>query len=261
MSLETLTFTEELKKLDRNHEELKESERKLRDFILSPSFLDEYNKFEQLLGDFQDKLVTLAESVSNPIVNVQPNQPVQIVAPGQPEEETVEEKTKEKTFTYEKALVIVAALISCGISVQKGFLPPLFFITVVFLSVFLPFLPQIQTAIRNLHAEKSEEEEESIKIESWINDLGKMRSLYVSARLLIKVQNQTKESLPHYGLPGMDESLYNRKKHFSETLPSEFLNIIGKIMNQCDKAIWNRKTLLVMAIVQAKQVPIPGRGA
>lgn len=256
MSLETLTFTDELRKLDAAHESLKESEGKLRNFILSSNFLADYITFEQLLGDFQNRLVTIVEITQSPLAGL-PQQPLE-----QAETPKLSE-AGEKAFTLEKALVAVAAIAACAITVQHGLLPPAVLAGVAFTSIILMFLPQVRSIITSLLSRKEEEEEEAptLKLEDWINEtLAKIRDLYTAARFLVKVQNQTRLSLPNYGVLGMDEALFDRSKFFKETLPSDFLSRIGRIMVAVDKNVWARKSLLVSAIVQSKQASLASTG-
>jgi hypothetical protein len=264
VSLETLTFTEELRKLDAIHVELKQSEKQLRNFILSDGFLIDYIKFEQLLGDFQDKVVTLVELAHEPQpLTPQMQQALEKAEQGQ--QPIIQLPAGEKTFTMEKALVIVAAVVSCGIAVQSNMLPPIVLIIVIAAGVAFTFWPQVRELILTLLEKKAKKEEEpapSVKLEDWINEsLAKIRNLYTSARLLMKVQNQTLESLPQYRALGLDETLVSREKYFKETLPSEFLSRIGRIMVACDKHLWARKTLLINAITLSRQASTMQRGA
>jgi len=257
VSLETLTFTDELRKLDSSHEELKASESKLRSFILSKDFLIDFITFEQLLGDFQDKLVTIVEITQSPLTGQPQNQQQEQAETSKPAE------AGEKTFTLEKALVAVVSIAACAITVQHGLLPPAVLAGVAFACVILMFLPQVRSIIASLLSREKEEEEEAptLKLEDWINEtLAKIRDLYTAARFLVKVQNQTRLSLPNYGVLGMDEALFDRSKFFNETLPSDFLSRIGRIMVAVDKNVWARKSLLVSAIVQSKQASLASAG-
>jgi hypothetical protein len=49
----------------------------------------------------------------------------------------------------------------------------------------------------------------------------------------------------------MDEALYEREKFFKETLPHEFMNIIGRIIVACDRSIWQRKQMIMDAMVRS----------
>jgi len=236
-----------------SHTTLRESNKKLRGFILSDRFLLEFIQFEHLLGDFQDKVITLVEIVQTP----QPGLAETKTGKEETEEETEETEEGEKgVFTTPKAIIVAITMVASIVAVDRGLIPPVILTAVVFTSIGLMFLPQIRSVIAGmLHREEEDEgEAPSMKLEDWINEsLSRIRDLYTSARFLTKVQDQTKETVPYYGVLGMDEALYDRRKYFNETLPSEFLSRIGKIMVACDKNVWARKSLLVNAITLSRQ--------
>lgn len=257
MSLEAVTLGEELQKLDAAHSELKKSEQKLRTFILSPEFLNDYTAFENHLSDFQEKVITLVEVSTSPQPTLEQlqkmlGQPQQ--GEGQPQPVPIPEV---KEFGMEKALVVVAAIAATGATVYYGYLPPISLLLVIAAALGLAFSPQLKAAVESLLHRKEEEKEELTpeKLEDWVNEsISEIRNKYMSARFLIKVQNQTKETLPpQYGELGLDEALFNREQYFRETLPHEFLSQIGRIMVACDRSMWVRKQVIVAAMVQAKQ--------
>jgi hypothetical protein len=261
MSLETLTFTEELKKLDESHSKVKENTKKLRDFILSTAFLTDYIMFETVLGEFQDNLITFVEVIQTPMPSLPPFEaeaPTQETLPPQ-------EKKEGSSFGVAKALVVVAAIAASGFAVQQGYLPVEGLIGVIAASMGLLLLPYIQDAAKRLLQKKTEEEEEkpvSMRLEDWIHEsIAKIRTQYTAARFLTKVQSQSKTTLPDYGVPGLDEALYSRGKYFSETMPSEFLSRIGEIVVACEKNYWTRKTILINAISITKQASAKGGNA
>jgi hypothetical protein len=255
MSVETFAFQGELKKLDECEAQLKVSEKSLREFIISDDFLDDNAKFLSCMSDFQDKVITLVEVVQMPESGLPP---FEAKAPSE-EEKKEEEEEGKGGFSMPKALVVSMAIFACAALTYQNLIPPMFLVGAVFLSITLMFLPQVKNLVTSIMAAmlKEEEKEEtppSMRLEDWINEsLAKMRALYTSARFLIKVQSQTKESIPDYGLPGMDEALYDRRKYFNETLPGDFLSWVGKIIVACDKNAWSRRSMIVSAIVQAKQ--------
>jgi hypothetical protein len=266
LSLEIVTLTEELRKIDDADTTLRDSAKKLRTFILSPKFLDDYIQFEQFLSDFQDKVITLVELTTSPQAFIQQLQ----AALGQPKEQKQLETAKPsltapfiaESFTLEKALIVIASIVGCGIAVEQRLLPPIAILFVIVGGLSLAFAPQLKSILETLlkKEEKKEEEIAPENLEDWINEsIAKIRSEYMSARFLIKVQTQTKETLPpQYRDLGLDEALFNREQYFHETLPHEFLSRIGRIMVACDRSMWTRKQLIVTAMVQAAQT-VPAR--
>lgn len=264
MSLETVTLTEELQKIDEAHKSLKESAKALREFVLSQDFLRKYVKFEQLLSNFQDKVITLVEIVTSPLAAIEQFQKAltqgRTQQQAQTQEQTLLSPPFSETFTIERALVSVVAIVACGIAVEQRLLPPTALLFVIGVSLALAFASQLK-ALAESFIEKEEEKEEGEiapeKLEDWINEsIAKIRSEYMSARFLIKVQSQTMETLPtQYRDLGLDEAMFNREQYFKETLPHEFLSRIGRIMVACDRSIWTRKQLIVTAMVQTSQIP------
>jgi len=258
LSIETLTFSQELEKLDTHQAKTKEDIKKLRKFILSDDFLVDRVKFEELLGEFQDNLVTLIEITQTPL----PTIPLLGLPQGLPEmaaHEPTKGKEEEKKIrlSYGKTIIAVAAIILCYAAVDKGWFPRNVLLYLAAATVGLMFLPPALKAVqRVIHGLRRPEKEElkplSSRLEDWIHDtLAKMRNRYIAAWLLAKIQNQT--ALPKYEVLGIDEVLYVRRKQFSVLLPHQFLSEINRIVNECDRNIWTRKTLLVTAIVQSRQ--------
>jgi hypothetical protein len=216
--------------------------------------LEKSVEFQTALSEFQDTVITLVEVTQNPIAGIPPTQGEQ-----KPEEG---EGTSKVDFTLTKGIVIAVMVLSASaasiISPQNA---PILAITVLF-GITLMFLPQVRDFIKSiidLFKKKEVEETSNMRLEDWVTDsLSRMRRLYTSASFLIKVQNQTRNSLPNYGLQGMDDALFDRKKFFNETLPTDFLNWIGKIVIACDKNLWQRRSLIISAMVQAKQMAAKG---
>jgi len=267
VSLETVTFHEELEKLDTCKKELSESNQSLRKFILSTAFLTDKNQFHGLLSDLQDKLVTLAEAVEKPMAGLPQQLPLPFsTADGennQEEDNPFEEK--DKSFSWPKASVIIFVLVASAVTVQQHLLPVEAFIAVIITSFFLLFFSSIKSMVQMVFAEKEKEREatsEAVRLEDWINEsFSRIRSLYTSATLLVKIQNASKESLPDYGLPDMPEVLYNRNEYFNTILPSEFLSRIGRVIVACDKNLWARRSLLIHAITAASSQAAQGAKA
>ena len=249
-----MAFSGELQKLDEARAAFIESLKALRAFILSPTLLVEYTRFEDLLGDFQDKIVTLVEAVETPIPGLPPYEAVK-------ELEGEAEGATEGRFSWWRAVAIVFAIVACYVAVEKGYLPSQFLALTIVLSIVLMFLPQILGLVRRLLRRGGEEEEKArgMRLEDWIHEtLAKMRRKYTSARFLIKVQNQTVDKLPQYRALGVNEAMFNRTQFFLETLPHEFMSQIGEIEIACDKNCWIRRSLIISAIVQARQAAQQG---
>jgi len=254
MSYETLTFEGEINKLDQRMNELKENRGKLCKFILSDQFFTDDIGFLDHVDNFEDKVITLVEAIQSPVPGVPP---YEAKVPEETKEEEVQER--EAAFSWPKAAIVAVALAVCGALVYNAVLPPIVFTAAVFLSIGLMFLPQIRSVIAGFtgltRKEEKEEESHAMKLEDWITDsLAKMRDLYLGADLLTMFQSQTKESLPNYGLPGMNETIYNRQKFFEKTLRPDFLSRIGKVMIACDKNDWARRSMIASAIVQSGQM-------
>ena len=248
MSYETLTFKGEMKKIDQRHIKLEESEVTLENFITSEEFSTSKIKFYRHLQSFGRKVITLVEAIQAPVPGLPPYE-------AKLPEEEVEVSEREEAFSWPKGLVVAVAVAVCGALVYNQILPPIVLTAAVFISIGLMFMPQIRSVIEGLirREEEKAEESKSMRLEDWITDsLAKMRDLYTGADLLTMFQSQTKESLPDYGLPGMNETLYNRRKYFEKTLRPDFLSRINKIIVACDKNEWVRRSMIANAIVQAQ---------
>ena len=268
MSLETVTLSEELEKIEVAKNEIRESAKRLREFILSAEFLEDYVGFEKLLGDFQDKVVTLVELTTTPqpaIAMLEALQQQQKQAPMEKGElQTTLAPYVTETFTLPKAVVSLSAIVGTTIIVQNGLLPPIAVLGVVGAVLAFAFAPQLKTLIESFFKkeEKKEEEITPEKLEDWVNEsIAKIRSVYMSARFLLKVQKVSDDIIQRFKELGMDEALVDREHYFKETLPHEFLSRIGRIMVACDRSIWYRKQLIVSAMVQASQAQMLMRGA
>jgi len=247
MSQETLVFEDIITKIDTKHNDLRVSEMKLRSFILSPVFLKTFMLMELLLGSFEDKVVTLVEAATMPVPGLEEKKE---------EAAETEKKEVESQLNLPKALVLVSANVASIMAVQQKLVPPILAIAVIPSSVVLVFLPQVREIVSSfLHRDELEEGKDEMESLDWITEtISKIRAKYTSARFLVKIQSQTKESVPEYVEQGVDEALYDRTKYFNETLPSEFLSLIGRIMIACEKNVWVRKTFLINAIMISRQM-------
>ena len=252
--MEAVTLRNELQIIEKARSEIIDAEKALRAFILSDKFLLDYIKFEQVLCEFQDRIVTLVQITTSPELQQL------LKALGAQEQQGAKPQGQQltlpqiaETFTLEKALVVLVSIVGVSIGVEQRLLPPLSILAVVAGALALAFAPQLKGIIESLM--KKEEKKEEIKpenLEDWIVDsLSKMRQTYMSARFLMKVQTQTKESLPRFAELGLDEALYEREKYFKETLPHEFMDRIGRIIVACDRSIWQRKQMIMDAMVRS----------
>ena len=277
MSSSDWTFKTELDILEDRQKELKESYTNLRNFILSDNFLVKKTDFEMKLSDFEDKVVSLVETVEAAppiIIEGQPQQQQQPV-PAEMQREIHEERMSSILV---RAILVAVAIIAAGILemrsqmvvpvptvtngtvtsvptvVSTGYVPPGTLQWVAIGTILIVSMPWIMDAARRLIEEARKEKPEIPELSvDWVHsNLDAIRQKYLAAWLLVKVQNQTKEDLPQYETMGLDEVLYSRIKYLSATLPTEFLSILGKIVIACDRAFWIRKGLLITAIVQSK---------
>jgi hypothetical protein len=212
--------------------------------------LTNYAEFERKLGDFQNSVITLVETVQNPVEGL-PATDLNVE-----EGEEGKKAESESAFNYPKAIVLAAVIVMTSILAIYNLIPPMTTVYVAVGCACLAFAPQLVGWIRDvLH--RHDETDKPELLEDWITDsLQKIRSLYTSARFLMKVQTQTKDNLPNYDLLHVDPALYDRKQHFSELLPSEFLGRIGKIVVACDRNFWVRKSLVISAITAARQASL-----
>ena len=253
--MEAVTFRDELQLIRKSRVEIVEAERALRKFILSPVFLVDYIKFEEMLCEFQDRIITLVQVTTSPeLQRLLKALGAQEQPPGaKPQGQQLTLPQIAETFTLEKALVVLVSIVGVSIGVEQRLLPPLSILAVVAGGLALAFAPQLKSLVESLM--KKEEKKEEIKpenLENWIVDsISKMRLTYMSARFLMKVQTTIKEALPRFAELGMDEALYEREKYFKETLPHEFMNIIGRIIVACDSSIWQRKQMVMDAMVRS----------
>ena len=235
---------------------MKTAEEDLTKFISSDKFLTEKNQCLALLGAFQRKIVTLAEAATQPIAGLPPPNPY-VAAEGAGAQEVAGVES-EKTFTLAKGLVIVVCIVACAVIVEQLLLPPISLVAVILGALGFTFYPQLRSLVASLLGKEQEEEEERGRLlEDWINEsLSKIRKEYMGARIVVKFQPQSKDSLPEHMTQGVDAALYDRSEYFAETLPAEFLSRIGRIVVQCDRNVWSRRVVIVHAIEMAKQAEV-----
>ncbi|MHA1632512.1 MAG: hypothetical protein ACTSXC_06895 [Candidatus Freyarchaeota archaeon] len=278
MSSEVYTFKGELEQLEEKERTLKQKHKELRDFILSDEFLTEKERFETLLSDFEGEAISLVEALeaAPPVIIQEPGKTEGTVQPAQPSPEQIAQifasiqRAPKTTHVLAMAVLAAVTIIVAGIvelmypeflakaGIALGYKPGELLKWVAISVSIVMALPWIIEALQKALAkalEKKKQEEEIPKELSvdWIHsNLERIRQKYLSAWLLAKVQNQTKEDLPQYEGMGMDEILFSRIKFLKATLSTEFLSVLGKIVIACDRSIWIRKGLLFSAIVQSR---------
>jgi len=267
MSIEALTFRDELRKLDESHAQLKQSEKELREFILSDEFLEDFNRFQKLIGDFQSKVIGFIETVEKIPEAITEQIRERLKEKGEEEtreiQQTLEKLAKESWLTLEKAIIIVAAIVAMGMAVIKGYLEGIWLAGAITFTLLIIFWPQLHAIVQSV-SQKPKEEEKPLtgaKLESWVRrTISIIRRRYEATYFLVRVQVQTAKDLPHYNVLGYDEVLYVRKKQAAITLRSEILSRIGEIMIECDRNLWQRKSVLIGALSLSKQAQSLMRG-
>ncbi len=265
MAVETVTFSGELKRIEAARLDFILALQKLRKFILSDDFLVKFRDFEDILGDFEDKIITLVVEVENPVpeLGLPPFEAVKQPPEGQPPQ-------SEMKWNWWRFAAVAFINVISYVAVTERILSIPIFELILVMSIVMTLAPYLVTLVRGLWSreeEIGEEKAESVRLEDWVQEtIDMLREKYKSARFLIKVQTQTKENLPlQYTSLNIDEAMYDRNKQFLETLPHEFLSQLGKIRSACNKNCWQRKQIVIGAIVAAKQfgnqMAGPQRGA
>ena len=272
MSLETVTLSEQIEKIQAAKNTLIERMRNIREFMRSEKFLhDDDHELEMLLGDFQDNITVYVELHTAPwspaswleILQKQQQGPTQqLEKEAQPIPLTA---YLGETFSLPKALVCLAGVVGTTVVVQQGLLPPISLLGVIGASLAFAFAPQLKSVAEALFKKREEEKEKVIapeRLEEWVNEnISRIRQLYVSAKFLIKFQRVPEEIIQRFRELGLDTAVVDREKYFRETLPPLFLDWLGQIMVQCDKSLWQRSQLIISAMVQASQAQMLMRGA
>jgi len=256
----TWTLNNELEKLNGSHEELKDSHKKLREFILSDEFLKDYNKFEEKIGEFQEKIVTLVEAISTPppasVQSNQPTQPQPLQTPLQTQLQPPQEnQSQEERHLWEKVIVATLSLLIVGVAVHQGYVPAETLQWATAGTILLLFLPRILSVIHALiqRGPKEEEKAPGVKLEEWIHTrLRWIRERHFKAWNAIISENPVKEMLEEYTILSVDPVVYDKKEYFKKRLAFEFLSTIGEIMAACNTNIWTRKSIIISAIVAAQ---------
>jgi len=256
-SYATHSLNNELDKLNDSYQELRTSYEDLITFILGENFLEEYNKFEKLIADFQARIVTLVEVLAS-----QSPETKQLISQS-PQSQGFQlrpEGQKQERWSREKIVIIAAVLILLGIATYQGYIPAETLQWAVAGTLILTFLPEIIHIVHDLFKEPEEEKAPNIRLEEWIHTrLRWIRERHFQAWTLIISETQSKEILNEYETLGIDPVVYNKREYFKKRLAFEFLNITGEILSACNSNIWTRKNIIISAIVAA-QAPL-GVGA
>jgi len=254
MALETTTFSGELDKLDESHKKFLDSAEALQKFNISPEFLDELATFETLLTAFSRSFIGLVEAAET-VVGLHPNEAEAVKGIEEGQGQTTL-PTGER-WSWWRFAAVALVNVATYVAVEQRILSFQFFEFVVVFSIVLMFLPQVADLIHRLIGRGEEEEEEkaqNMRLEDWVStSISEMREKYKSTRFLCMVQNQTPESLPQYRALEIPEAMYVRSRQEKEKLPHEFNDRIDRIVMACSKNEWIRRSLIIMAIVQAKQ--------
>jgi len=256
MAIETMTFKGELERIEKARQDFLTALLALRKFILSAAFLVDFIQFETLLGDFEDKIVTLVVEVENPVEQLG-LPPYEAVKPASPEQ-LIAAPSQPGKWDWWRFAALIFVVVASYVAADNRVISFLFFEAILVSGLVLMFMPQIANLVHGLFRREEEEEAEkasSVRLEDWVQEtVDSLRKTYRSARFLVKVQTQTKENLPQqYTSLNIDEAMYNRNKQFLETLPHDFNSQLGKIRAACDKNCWQRKQTVISAIVAARQ--------
>lgn len=239
-----------------------------RDFILSDRAFDDDAEFERKLSDVQESVVMIAELTVAPTEQTELFKRMVEASKPTPEGEqakqlTLEGLVPETTFTLPKALISAVAIVGSVILTEKELLPPLTPVAVIGAILAFAFAPQLKQLIQAFMEKKPESEEEKLTLEEIEKISGlfsEMRQKYVSAYFLIRWQGRSDEPIPEAfeGL-GWSKELLNRGEQLRRTLPHEFMDVIGRIVNACERSIWQRKQFIVSAMVQSSMAMIGQR--
>ncbi|MEM2591782.1 MAG: hypothetical protein QXI60_04275 [Thermofilaceae archaeon] len=263
MSLEAITLQSELNQIEEAKRTLMERVKAFREFIISPRAFDDDAEFESRLSDIQESVVTLAELTvaPSPATELFKGMGMAEAAKTPTEAEAAKQATlipflQEGAFSLPKALVSAVAMVGAFLMAEKGLIPPIGVLAVVGAVLAFAFAPQLKQLIQAFMEKRPEEaEEEELTLEEIekVSELfTEIRRKYVSAYFLIRWQGRPEEPIPEAfeGL-GWPKELLNRGEQLRRTLPHEFMSLIGKIVNACERSIWQRKQFIVSAMVQS----------
>ena len=182
------------------------------------------------------------------------------------------ESTPKTTHLLAMAAIVVASIIAAGIfelkypeyfmsvfgssqqadgNVQIVYHPGEILKWVAIGSALVMALPWIIDAARKL-LENSIKRYMASHGAAWVyKNLAYIRDRHLAAHLMVKAQGgQTKDEMAER--MQMDEVFYNRVKYFQTSLSTEFEKILSSIFEVSSACIWDRKGLLISAIVQSR---------
>jgi len=264
----------ELDLLTERQQKLEDSYENLSKFMHSEDFVIDKDTFEEKLVEFEVNAVstvreTPPSSAHVPMQSEQgesQRQPVQTVFP-------FPESAPKTTHLLAMVAVLVASIIAAGIfelkyqeyfmstfgsSQQTGGNVQIVYHSgeilkwVAIGSALIMALPWIIDAARKLMDLRNQKSAASSLGAAWIyKNLAYIRDKHLAAHLMVKAQGgQTRDELAEK--MEMDEVFYNRVKYFQTSLSTEFQKILSSILKVCDAGIWERKGLLISAIVQSR---------
>lgn len=260
MSMEAeLTFDQEMENLTEQWNRTLEKAEALDEFFFSDQFFIDHVKFGKLLGEFQRTLITLTGTYLPYVIGMmQQKSPMPERVEVVPKEtEEIEVSHASARSVYARIIIAVAAVIFSYAAVERGWITVNVFYWFLSATVALLSLPQIMKTAYNLWKKlRSEEETPGVvtpwQLERMIQDiLTEMRQKYLAIRKLTLVQSQLE--MPEYDARGIPRVLYVRREKEREDLPHEFSGKINSIVTQCNTSIWERRTTIIWAMVQAKQ--------
>ena len=182
------------------------------------------------------------------------------------------ESTPKTTHLLAMAAIVVASIIAAGIfelkypeyfmsvfgssqqadgNVQIVYHPGEILKWVAIGSALVMALPWIIDAARKL-LENSIKRYMASHGAAWVyKNLAYIRDRHLAAHLMVKAQGgQTKDEMAER--MQTDEVFYNRVKYFQTSLSTEFEKILSSIFKVSSACIWDRKGLLISAIVQSR---------
>ena len=241
----------------------------------SNNFVIDKVGFEKALVEFEVNAVSnISESTPSPASMQIPtiseqegrSQPIQTTLP-------LPEQAPKTTHLLAMAAIVVASIIAAGIfelkypeyfmsafgssqqgsNVQIVYHPGEILKWVAIGSALVMALPWIIDAARKLLENRVKKRQiPSHGTAAWIyKNLAYIRDKHLAAHLMVKAQGgQTKDEMAER--MRMDEVFYNRVRYFQTSLSTEFEKILSSIYKVSSACIWERKGLLISAIVQSK---------
>lgn len=252
----TIIIKKEIKAIDDAVVSSKNAKTKLRAFVLDKeAFLKEYLKFDLLLSEWADTLMTLVG-----VVGVPNTSPTVLSSQEKLEDELISPVESEE-FTLTKGLVIAVAIFgsvfTCVFLQVKADQALVFVGLTTAGSLALAFFRSISDAVRGWL--KKPEKPKSM-LNSMTNSIAEkiswMRDEYKQSRFLIKFQVTD----PLYGSvedPSEDAALFDREVQIKEDLPSTFISVIDGISVEMNTIAFDCKNRLLAYLNSVPQPTAP----